>query len=111
RHVALKFVKSGPMSTETVLDKIKHLQRPILAPVRYSSLPSPCRHIPGLLDRFKNVGPNGTHVCIVSEVYDGNLLGLIRRYRVRITTNVLSPQVPRIWSSTGARLRTLDNEF
>ncbi|KIJ42609.1 hypothetical protein M422DRAFT_141011, partial [Sphaerobolus stellatus SS14] len=81
RHVALKIVKSGPMSTETALDEIKLLQ----CVVSSSLPPNPPhpggRHILGLLDHFKHVGPNGTHVCIVSEVLGENLLNLIRRYQ------------------------------
>ncbi|KAL7423508.1 hypothetical protein Q5752_001088 [Cryptotrichosporon argae] len=79
RHVALKVVKSDGHYTETALDEIQLLQR-----VTSSSLSHAGRcHVVGLVDDFRHVGPNGSHVCMVFEVLGENLLGLIKRYQHR----------------------------
>lgn len=79
RHVALKVVKSDGHYTETALDEIQLLQR-----VTNSSESHPGRsHVVGLVDDFRHMGPNGSHVCMVFEVLGENLLGLIKRYQHR----------------------------
>ena len=40
-------------------------------------------YVVGLLDSFKHVGPNGTHVCMVFEPMGYNLLSLIKYYDYR----------------------------
>ena len=40
-------------------------------------------YVVGLLDSFKHVGPNGTHVCMVFEPMGYNLLSLIKFYDYR----------------------------
>lgn len=39
-------------------------------------------HVIGFLDHFRHRGPNGNHVCMVTEPLGENLLGLIKRYQV-----------------------------
>ncbi|KAG1747289.1 kinase-like protein [Suillus occidentalis] len=95
RHVALKIVKSATRYTETALDEIKLLQRLItsnslpVAPTPDNPNPPPSQahmhpgrsHVMSFLDHFRHKGPNGTHVCMVSEVLGENLLGLIKRHQ------------------------------
>lgn len=95
RHVALKIVKSAPRYTETALDEIKMLQRlitsktPPVQPTPPNPNPpsSPAHthpgrsHVMSFLDHFRHKGPNGVHVCMVSEVLGENLLGLIKRHQ------------------------------
>lgn len=95
RHVALKIVKSATRYTETALDEIKLLQRLItsntlpVAPTPDNPNPPPSHahihpgrsHVMSFLDHFRHKGPNGTHVCMVSEVLGENLLGLIKRHQ------------------------------
>ncbi|KAK9700469.1 serine/threonine protein kinase, CMGC [Basidiobolus ranarum] len=76
RHVALKVVKSASHYTEAALDEIKLLQRVVSANVEAIGR----SHVVELLDDFKHVGPNGTHICMVFEVLGENLLSLIKRY-------------------------------
>lgn len=72
-------VKSDGHYTETALDEIQLLQR-----VTNSSESHPGRsHVVGLVDDFRHIGPNGSHVCMVFEVLGENLLGLIKRYQHR----------------------------
>ncbi|KAJ8588952.1 kinase-like protein [Rhizopogon salebrosus TDB-379] len=95
RHVALKIVKSAPRYTETALDEIKMLQRlitsktPPVPPTPANPNPPPSHahthpgrsHVMSFLDHFRHKGPNGVHVCMVSEVLGENLLGLIKRHQ------------------------------
>jgi len=81
RHVALKVVKSAPRYTETALDEIKLLQRLISSSLPPNPLHPGRRHVIGFLDHFRHRGPNGNHVCMVTEVLGENLLGLIKRYQ------------------------------
>ena len=75
RFVALKVVKSACHYTETALDEIK-----LLKCVRQSDPSDPLGDkVVQLLDDFKIVGVNGTHVCMVFEVLGQNLLRLIIR--------------------------------
>ncbi|XP_043189411.1 SRSF protein kinase 3-like isoform X9 [Amphibalanus amphitrite] len=75
RFVAMKVVKSACHYTETALDEIK-----LLKCVRDSDETDPFREgTVQLLDDFKIIGVNGTHVCMVFEVLGHNLLKLIIR--------------------------------
>lgn len=76
KHVALKVVRSAAHYTETALDEISLLKRIVSGDDSHPGK----SHVVGLLDSFKHVGPNGTHVCMVFEVLGENLLGLIKRY-------------------------------
>ncbi|ORY05622.1 kinase-like protein [Basidiobolus meristosporus CBS 931.73] len=76
RHVALKVVKSASHYTEAALDEIKLLQRVVSANPEAIGR----SYVVELLDNFKHLGPNGTHVCMVFEVLGENLLSLIKRH-------------------------------
>lgn len=79
RYVALKIVKSAQHFTETAKDEIK-----ILKAVRDSDPLNPRRNkTVQLLNDFKIVGVNGTHVCMVFEVLGHNLLKLILKSNYR----------------------------
>jgi serine/threonine-protein kinase SRPK3 len=79
KHVALKVVKSDGHYTETALDEIQLLQKLVTSNPNHPGR----RHTVQLLDDFRHVGPNGSHVCMVFEVLGENLLGLIKRYQHR----------------------------
>ncbi len=91
RHVALKLVKSDGHYTETALDEIQLLQRVVTSS---QSHPGRC-HVVGLVDNFRHIGPNGSHVCMVFEVLGENLLGLIKRYQHRGVPQHIVKQVAK----------------
>ncbi|CAN6674805.1 serine/threonine-protein kinase Sky1p [Trichomonascus vanleenenianus] len=91
RHVALKVVRSASHYTETALDEISLLQRIVEANPEHPGR----KHVVSLLDSFKHVGPNGTHVCMVFEVLGENLLGLIKRYNYEGIPKELVKQVTK----------------
>ena len=45
-----------------------------------STLGTGSEHVVRLVDHFKHIGPNGTHVCMVFEPMGANLLSLIKHY-------------------------------
>lgn len=79
KHVALKVVKSDGHYTETALDEIQLLQKLVTSNPNHPGR----RHTVQLLDDFRHIGVNGSHVCMVFEVLGENLLGLIKRYQHR----------------------------
>lgn len=91
KHVAMKVVRSAVHYTEAALDEISLLKRAVTA-----NLDHPGRaHVVILLDSFRHVGPNGTHVCMVFEVLGENLLGLIKRYGYKGIPKVLVQQITK----------------
>lgn len=73
RYVALKIVKSHRDFTEAAMDEIKLLKK-----VREADQGDEgCQRVIQLLDTFKLIGVNGTHVCMIFEVSGCNLLKLI----------------------------------
>lgn len=78
-YVALKVVRSASHYTETALDEVKLLEKIVVA----SPLHPGRTHVVSLLNTFRHIGPNGSHVCMVFEVLGENLLGLIRRWNHR----------------------------
>ena len=91
RHVALKVVKSDGHYTETALDEIQLLQRVVSSSQSHAGR---C-HVVGLVENFRHVGPNGSHVCMVFEVLGENLLGLIKRYQHRGVPQHIVKQVAK----------------
>uniref|UniRef100_U5EXW0 non-specific serine/threonine protein kinase n=1 Tax=Corethrella appendiculata TaxID=1370023 RepID=U5EXW0_9DIPT len=79
RYVALKIVKSASHFTDTAKDEIQ-----ILKSIRNGDPSDPKRNkTVQLLNDFKIVGVNGTHVCMVFEVLGHNLLKLILKSNYR----------------------------
>nr|CAD2173165.1 unnamed protein product [Meloidogyne enterolobii] len=73
RYVALKIVKSHRDFTEAAMDEIK-----LLKAVRETDPTDEGRQrVIQLLDTFKIIGVNGTHICMIFEVSGCNLLKLI----------------------------------
>ena len=91
RHVALKVVKSDGHYTETALDEIQLLQRVVSSSQSHAGR---C-HVVGLIENFRHIGPNGSHVCMVFEVLGENLLGLIKRYQHRGVPQHIVKQVAK----------------
>lgn len=91
KHVALKVVRSAAHYTETALDEISLLKKIVTANPSHAG--RSC--VVGLLDSFKQVGPNGTHVCMVFEVLGENLLGLIKRYHHKGIPSELVKQITK----------------
>lgn len=79
RFVALKVVKSASHFTETAIDEIK-----LLKCVRDADPNDKKRdRVVLLLNDFKIIGINGTHICMVFEVLGHNLLKLIIKSNYR----------------------------
>lgn len=82
RHVLLKVVKSAPRYTETALDEIKLLQRPItsstapIAPTPAS--PKPTENLLGLIEQHQN---KGVPMHLVEQIAKQVLLGLDYMHR------------------------------
>ena len=75
--VALKVQKSAPQHTEAARDEVALLRR-------VAEREGPGKEfVVQLIASFEHSGPNGTHVCIVTEALGDNLLTLIRRYNHR----------------------------
>uniref|UniRef100_A0A183BZ32 non-specific serine/threonine protein kinase n=1 Tax=Globodera pallida TaxID=36090 RepID=A0A183BZ32_GLOPA len=73
RYVALKIVKSHRDFSDAAMDEIK-----LLKAVRESDPTDEGRHrVVQLLDTFKIIGVNGTHICMIFDVSGCNLLKLI----------------------------------
>ncbi|ODQ64314.1 kinase-like protein [Nadsonia fulvescens var. elongata DSM 6958] len=91
KHVALKVVRSAPQYTETAIDEIRMLRKIVEANPNHPGK----AHVVELLDSFKHIGPNGTHVCMVFEVLGENLLGLIQKYDHRGIPMALVKQITK----------------
>lgn len=76
-YQAMKIQKSAASYSEAAYDEIKLLSEIMEAD------PHKNRCCARLNDYFKHVGPNGTHVCMVFDVYGENLLSLMERYEYR----------------------------
>lgn len=68
--VAMKVQKSAKNYREAAMDEIELLKQISLGPGLIK-----------LIDSFTHRGPNGLHVCIVTEVLGNNLLSLIKKYK------------------------------
>lgn len=77
RYQAMKIQKSAKHYSEAAYDEIKLLSEIMQAD------PHRSRHCARLNDYFEHSGPNGTHVCMVFDVYGENLLSLMERYEYR----------------------------
>ncbi|KAH9580108.1 Protein kinase domain [Trypanosoma melophagium] len=77
RYYAMKIQKSARHYTEAAYDEIK-----LLGDIM-SADPDKTRCCARLNDYFEQTGPNGTHVCMVFDVYGEDLLSLIERYDYR----------------------------
>ncbi|KAK7195398.1 serine/threonine-protein kinase [Novymonas esmeraldas] len=77
RYQAMKIQKSAASYSEAAYDEIKLLSEIMEAD------PHKNRCCARLNDYFKHTGPNGTHVCMVFDVYGENLLSLMERYEYR----------------------------
>lgn len=91
KHVALKVVRSASHYTETALDEISLLKKIVSANPDHPGR----SNVVSLLDSFKHVGPNGSHVCMVFEVLGENLLGLIKRYNHKGIPKTLVKQITK----------------
>ncbi|CCW68201.1 unnamed protein product [Phytomonas sp. Hart1] len=77
RYQAMKVQKSAKHYSEAAYDEIRLLSEIMQAD------PYKTRHCARLNDYFEHAGPNGTHVCMVFDVYGENLLCLMERYEYR----------------------------
>ncbi|GET90972.1 serine/threonine-protein kinase, putative [Leishmania tarentolae] len=77
RYQAMKIQKSAASYSEAAYDEIKLLSQIMEAD------PHKNRCCARLNDYFKHTGPNGTHVCMLFDVYGENLLSLMERYEYR----------------------------
>ncbi|KAG5472580.1 hypothetical protein LSCM1_03985 [Leishmania martiniquensis] len=77
RYQAMKIQKSAASYSEAAYDEIKLLSEIMEAD------PHKNRCCARLNDYFKHTGPNGTHVCMLFDVYGENLLSLMERYEYR----------------------------
>ncbi|KAG5498861.1 hypothetical protein JKF63_03150 [Porcisia hertigi] len=77
RYQAMKIQKSAASYSEAAYDEIKLLSQIMEAD------PHKKRCCARLNDYFNHTGPNGTHVCMVFDVYGENLLSLMERYEYR----------------------------
>lgn len=77
KFVALKVQKSAQHYTEAAQDEIT-----ILKQIAEGD-PGDRGGVVKLVDHFKHMGPNGTHVCMVFEYLGDNLLTLIKAYNYR----------------------------
>lgn len=77
RYQAMKIQKSAKHYSEAAFDEIKLLSEIMQAD------PHKTRCCARLNDYFSHTGPNGTHVCMVFDVYGENLLSLMERYEYR----------------------------
>ncbi|KEG15468.1 serine/arginine-rich protein specific kinase SRPK [Trypanosoma grayi] len=77
RYQAMKVQKSASHYTEAAHDEIKLLGEIM------SADPDKTRCCTRLNDYFEQTGPNGTHVCMIFDVYGEDLLSLIDRYEYR----------------------------
>ncbi|KPI83201.1 putative serine/threonine-protein kinase putative protein kinase [Leptomonas seymouri] len=77
RYQAMKIQKSAASYSEAAYDEIKLLTEIMEADPHKNHC---CAR---LNDYFKHTGPNGTHVCMVFDVYGENLLSLMERYEYR----------------------------
>ncbi|AIO00576.1 serine/threonine-protein kinase, putative [Leishmania panamensis] len=77
RYQAMKIQKSAASYSEAAYDEIKLLTEIMEAD------PHKTRCCARLNDYFKHTGPNGTHVCMLFDVYGENLLSLMERYEYR----------------------------
>ncbi|KAK2946116.1 putative serine/threonine protein kinase [Blattamonas nauphoetae] len=76
-HVAIKIIRSDPTYSAAARDEIKILEQISQAD------PEMKERVCHLLDSFSIVGPNGKHICIVTEALGPSLLSLIRLYNHR----------------------------
>ncbi|CCW61497.1 unnamed protein product [Phytomonas sp. EM1] len=74
RYQAMKIQKSAKHYSEAAYDEIRLLSEIMQADSHK------IRHCARLNDYFEHTGPNGTHVCMVFDVYGENLLCLMERY-------------------------------
>jgi serine/threonine-protein kinase SRPK3 len=72
--VAMKVQKSAPQYTDAALDEID-----LLKTIREVDQ-GKAAYVVKLLDHFFHYGPNGKHMCMVFELLNHDLLGLIKQY-------------------------------
>ncbi|XP_077220302.1 uncharacterized protein LOC143854304 [Tasmannia lanceolata] len=77
RFVALKIQKSAAEFAEAALHEIE-----VLSTIAKGD-PTNSKCIIRLLDHFKHYGPNGQHICLVSEFLGDSLLRLIKHNRYK----------------------------
>ncbi|TDH65343.1 hypothetical protein CCR75_003595 [Bremia lactucae] len=83
--VAMKVQKSARHYMEAAKDEIELLECIVEAsPKEYDSMEAlKTIQVVRLVDSFEHTGPNGVHVCLVTEMMGDNLLTLIKYYNYR----------------------------